>query len=121
MSRISQLFERLRGQKRPALIAYLTAGDPSMERTPSLIAALERGGADLIELGVPFSDPVADGPVIQAADLLIWAPGPALQAPEQSELRTFAFEKTFALGFTARTGSSWSLIPSRVCRNAIRS
>jgi tryptophan synthase alpha chain len=51
--------------KRKALIAYLTAGDPSPERTPSLVAALERGGVDLIELGVPFSDPIADGPVIQ--------------------------------------------------------
>jgi len=45
---------------------YLTAGDPSPARTPALVAALERGGADLIELGVPFSDPIADGPVIQA-------------------------------------------------------
>jgi tryptophan synthase alpha chain len=59
MTRIQSLF------KRKALIAYLTAGDPSPERTPSLIAALERGGVDLIELGVPFSDPIADGPVIQ--------------------------------------------------------
>jgi tryptophan synthase alpha chain len=66
-TRISRLFSRLREQGRPALIAYLTAGDPSLERTPSLIQALERGGADLIELGVPFSDPVADGPVIQRA------------------------------------------------------
>jgi tryptophan synthase alpha chain len=49
------------------LIAYLTAGDPLPERTASLVAALERGGADLIELGVPFSDPIADGPVIQRA------------------------------------------------------
>jgi len=49
------------------LIGYLTAGDPSLERTPSLVAALERGGVDLIELGVPFSDPIADGPVIQRA------------------------------------------------------
>src|SRR5271154_2720438 len=53
------------GGKRKALIAYLTAGDPSPDRTPELVAALERGGADLIELGVPFSDPIADGPVIQ--------------------------------------------------------
>ncbi len=67
MSRIAALFERLRGQSRPALITYLTAGDPSLDRTPSLVAALERGGADLIELGVPFSDPIADGPVIQRA------------------------------------------------------
>ena len=47
------------------LVAYLTAGDPAPEQTPALVAALERGGADLIELGVPFSDPIADGPVIQ--------------------------------------------------------
>ena len=53
------------GRRRKALIAYITAGDPSPERTPELVAALERGGADLIELGVPFSDPIADGPVIQ--------------------------------------------------------
>ena len=64
-TRIGRLFERLRGEHRPALIAYITAGDPSPARTPALVAALERGGADLIELGVPFSDPIADGPVIQ--------------------------------------------------------
>jgi tryptophan synthase alpha chain len=64
-TRIQSLFSRLAGEKRAALIAYLTAGDPSPDRTPALVAALERGGADLIELGVPFSDPIADGPVIQ--------------------------------------------------------
>src|SRR5271156_4981227 len=66
-TRIARLFERLQGERRPALIAYITAGDPAPERTASLVAALERGGADLIELGVPFSDPIADGPVIQRA------------------------------------------------------
>ena len=65
MSRIGQMFDRLKGEGRAALIAYLTAGDPTPERTPALVAALERGGVDLIELGVPFSDPIADGPVIQ--------------------------------------------------------
>jgi tryptophan synthase alpha chain len=64
-TRIQALFERLRGGKRAALIGYITAGDPCPSRTPGLVAALERGGADLIELGVPFSDPIADGPVIQ--------------------------------------------------------
>jgi tryptophan synthase alpha chain len=54
-------------QDRAAFIAYITAGDPAPEKTPELVAALERGGADLIELGVPFSDPIADGPVIQRA------------------------------------------------------
>ncbi len=63
MTRISERFRR--GKK--VLVAYLTAGDPHPDRTPELVAALERGGVDLVELGVPFSDPIADGPVIQAA------------------------------------------------------
>lgn len=64
-TRIQNLFDRLRRENRSGLIAYVTAGDPAPERTASIVAALERGGADLIELGVPFSDPIADGPVIQ--------------------------------------------------------
>jgi tryptophan synthase alpha chain len=67
MSRIAQLFERTKAEGRPALLGYLTAGDPDPSRTAGLVRALERGGADLIELGVPFSDPIADGPVIQRA------------------------------------------------------
>ena len=62
-TRIAELFER----RKHALIAYITAGDPHPDRTAGLVAALVRGGADLIELGVPFSDPIADGPVIQRA------------------------------------------------------
>jgi tryptophan synthase alpha chain len=64
-TRIQSLFDGLRKQPRTGLIAYITAGDPSPERTPEIVLALERGGVDLIELGVPFSDPIADGPVIQ--------------------------------------------------------
>jgi tryptophan synthase alpha chain len=67
MTRIGRMFECLRREDRKGLIAYITAGDPAPERTPALVEALVRGGADLIELGVPFSDPIADGPVIQAA------------------------------------------------------
>ena len=67
MTRIGCLFDRLRREGRKGLIAYLTAGDPTPERTPALVEAMVRGGADLIELGVPFSDPIADGPVIQRA------------------------------------------------------
>ncbi len=65
MTRIGRLFENLKRENRKGLIAYITAGDPSPDRTPALVEALVRGGADLIELGVPFSDPIADGPVIQ--------------------------------------------------------
>lgn len=67
MRRIEKKFAALRAQKEKALIVYLTAGDPSLEITRKLIFALEKAGADILEIGVPFSDPTADGPVIQAA------------------------------------------------------
>jgi len=67
MSRISEKFMALREKKEKALIVYLTAGDPSLAITKELILALENAGADILEIGVPFSDPTADGPVIQAA------------------------------------------------------
>ena len=67
MTRIGRMFDGLKRDGRKGLVAYLTAGDPTPDRTPALVEALERGGADLIELGVPFSDPIADGPVIQRA------------------------------------------------------
>jgi tryptophan synthase alpha chain len=66
-TRIGELFDKARRDGRKPFIAYLTGGDPSPAHTASLTLALERGGADLIELGVPFSDPIADGPVIQRA------------------------------------------------------
>lgn len=66
MSRIRSTFERLRGS-RAALIPFLVAGDPSLDFTARACEALVRGGADLIELGVPFSDPIADGPINQRA------------------------------------------------------
>ena len=67
MSRIAKAFETARAANRAALVAYITAGDPCLDRTPALVESLESGGADIIELGVPFSDPIADGPVIQRA------------------------------------------------------
>jgi tryptophan synthase alpha chain len=65
MSRIAQRFEALRKSGRKALIPYITAGDPHPSLTVALMRALVEGGADILELGVPFSDPMADGPVIQ--------------------------------------------------------
>jgi tryptophan synthase alpha chain len=67
MGRIGDKFESLREKKEKALIVYLTAGDPSLEITKKLILGLEKAGVDILEIGVPFSDPTADGPVIQAA------------------------------------------------------
>jgi len=66
-SRIEARFRELRERQAKGLVVYLTAGDPTLEATGELLAAVERGGADVIELGVPFSDPLADGPVIQRA------------------------------------------------------
>ena len=66
-SRIEARFRELDGRRAKGLVAYLTAGDPSLEATGALLEAVDRGGADVIELGVPFSDPLADGPVIQRA------------------------------------------------------
>ncbi|TKB66773.1 MAG: tryptophan synthase subunit alpha [Nitrospira sp.] len=65
--RLETTFQRLRDKREKALIAYLMAGDPGLAETEQLVVALEQAGADIIELGVPFSDPIADGPVIQQA------------------------------------------------------
>ena len=67
MSRINHLFHRLKKEKRPALIGYLTAGDPDFESSCEILDAACEAGLDLLELGIPFSDPMADGPVIQRA------------------------------------------------------
>src|SRR5712671_8185799 len=67
MTRIEKRFEKLKSEGRKAFIPYITAGDPSRDITRDLILALDKSGADIIELGVPFSDPIADGPVIQRA------------------------------------------------------
>jgi len=67
VSRIREAFAAARKARRAALVAYITAGDPSLDRTPELVRALRRGGADIVELGIPFSDPIADGPVNQRA------------------------------------------------------
>ena len=67
-SRIAAKFNQLRKEgRKKAFIAYIMCGDPSLEGTAKLVKTLEECGADIIELGVPFSDPLADGPVIQAA------------------------------------------------------
>lgn len=78
MSRIAATFERLRTSGRKALIPYITAGDPDPARTVELMLALAESGADVIELGVPFSDPMADGPVIQQASERALAKGVGL-------------------------------------------
>ena len=79
MTRIEKCFRALAKSGDKALISYIMAGDPDLETTGELILALEEGGADIIELGVPFSDPLADGPVIQRASERALASGTSLK------------------------------------------
>lgn len=69
MREIAKTFSTLEKRSEGGLIAYVTAGDPEPSLTPSIVDALIDGGADIIELGIPFSDPIADGPTIQAASV----------------------------------------------------
>lgn len=68
MDGIKKVFKRCKSESRPALVTYVTAGYPTTSATPSIMMGLERGGADIIELGVPFTDPIADGPTIQKSN-----------------------------------------------------
>lgn len=74
------MFARLRTEGRPGLVTYTTAGDPDLARSATILEALDRGGADVLEVGVPFSDPLADGPVIQRATERALAAGSNLGA-----------------------------------------
>jgi tryptophan synthase alpha chain len=79
MSRIAEVFSHLKNGKRPGLVAYVTAGDPDLARTAEILVALAANGADVIEVGIPFSDPLADGPVIQRASERALASGTTLR------------------------------------------
>jgi tryptophan synthase alpha chain len=80
MSRIADTFARLRREGRTGLVTYVTAGDPDLRRSAAILKALDRAGADVLEVGVPFSDPLADGPVIQRATERALAAGSSLRA-----------------------------------------
>jgi tryptophan synthase alpha chain len=79
VSRIARKFQQLREAKASGLVAYVTAGDPSLARTAEILVALADNGTDVLEVGVPFSDPVADGPVIQRASERALAGGASLR------------------------------------------
>lgn len=87
---IEQKFAELRAKREKALVLFVTAGDPSLEDLPAILEALQEGGADLIEVGIPFSDPIADGPTIQASSQRALdsgvTPPRALQAIRDSDL-----------------------------------
>jgi len=78
VNRLHDTFARLRGAHARGLVTYITAGDPDLPRTAGILRALDKGGADVLEVGVPFSDPLADGPVIQRATERALAAGTTL-------------------------------------------
>jgi tryptophan synthase alpha chain len=80
MSRISSKFEQLKREGRKALITFITAGDPDLKFTERLVPAMAAAGADIIELGIPFSDPMADGPTIQLSSERALANGANLKS-----------------------------------------
>ena len=80
MSRIGDTFARLKAERRPGLVTYTTTGDPDLARSAEILRALDSAGADVLEMGVPFSDPLADGPVIQRATERALAAGGNLHA-----------------------------------------
>lgn len=79
MSKIQDAFERLRRERRGGMVTYVTAGDPDAETSSRILVALAGAGADILEVGVPFSDPLADGPVIQRATERALASGMTLR------------------------------------------
>ena len=79
MSRLTTAFDRLRGQQRGGLVTYVTAGDPDLETSRRILVEIAKAGADVLEVGVPFSDPLADGPVIQRASERALAAGTTLR------------------------------------------
>lgn len=117
-SRIDQTFIRLRQRHEAALIAYVMAGDPSLTETEQLVLELEKAGADIIELGVPFSDPIADGPVIQQAAERALRSGTSLRKilPMVKKLRT---KSQIPLVLMAYYNSIHAFGPEHFCREAV--
>ncbi|KAK0642917.1 tryptophan synthase beta subunit-like PLP-dependent enzyme [Cercophora newfieldiana] len=83
MEALKQTFARCKAQNRAALVTYVTAGFPLPEDTPNVLLAMERGGADVIELGVPFTDPIADGPTIQTSNTVALQNGVTIESTLQ--------------------------------------
>ena len=118
-SKLDRTFAQLRQQREKALIAYVMAGDPSLQETEQLVVELERAGADIIELGVPFSDPIADGPVIQQAAERALRSGTSLRAILSmiARLRT---RTQIPLILMAYYNTIHAFGPERFCQEAVR-
>jgi len=118
-SRLDRTFARLRQDGEQAIIAYVMAGDPSLQETEHLVVELERAGADIIELGVPFSDPIADGPVIQQAAARALRSGTSVRTilPMVARVRTMT---QIPLVLMVYYNNIHAFGPERFCREAAR-
>jgi tryptophan synthase alpha chain len=116
-SRLDLTFQRLKAAGKKALITYLMAGDPSLVETEQLILELEKAGADIVELGVPFSDPIADGPIIQQAAERALRSGTTLRGV-LSMVRRLRTQSQIPLVFMAYYNSIHAFGPERFCREA---
>lgn len=117
-SRLDKTFERLKTKGEKALITYLMAGDPSLTETEQLVVELERAGADIVELGVPFSDPIADGPVIQQAAERALRSGTTLHSILDM-VRRLRIQSEIPLVLMAYYNSIHAFGPERFCREAV--
>jgi len=118
MNRIDTTFERLRSKGEKALIAYLMAGDPSLQDTEALVLEMEKAGADIVELGVPFSDPIADGPVIQRAAERALRSGTSLRKILQT-VKTIRTRTQIPLVLMAYYNTIHALGEAAFCREAV--
>jgi tryptophan synthase alpha chain len=118
-SRLDHTFARLRQGGEKALIAYVMAGDPTLQETEQLVVELEQAGADIIELGVPFSDPIADGPVIQQAAERALRSGTSLRTilPMVARLRATT---QIPLVLMAYYNNIHAFGPERFCHEAVK-
>jgi tryptophan synthase alpha chain len=118
MNRLDSTFDRLRAKGEKALIAYIMAGDPSLQETEALVLELEKAGADVIELGVPFSDPIADGPVIQKAAERALRSGTSLRKILQT-VKTIRTRTQIPLVLMAYYNTIHALGEAAFCRQAV--
>ena len=117
ISKLDRTFAQLRQRGEKALIAYVMAGDPSLHETEQLVVELEQAGADIIELGVPFSDPIADGPVIQQAAERALRSGTSLRAI-LSMVARLRVRTQIPLVLMAYYNSIHAFGPERFCQEA---
>ena len=116
-SKLDRTFAQLKKRGEKALITYVMAGDPSLQETEQLVVALEQAGADIIELGVPFSDPIADGPVIQQAAERALRSGTTLRAI-LSMITSLRARTQIPLVLMAYYNSIHAFGPERFCQEA---